>query len=102
MKIKVQLELELDVDASITPSALVQKVIEAAGLVPASSDTFLLVQGDQYIMSPQIEEKPPVGEWLARGEPKPPEGLTVRLHRAETCMHGSPSVPGGGFLCGWC
>jgi hypothetical protein len=102
MRIKVHLEVELDVEASITPAALVGQVIEAAGRIPASLDTFLLVQGDQYIMSPQGQEKPPVGEWLARGEAKPPEGATVRLHKADICMHGSPSVPGGGFLCGWC
>jgi hypothetical protein len=102
MRIRVQLEIDLVVDPAAKPNAFVRQLSEAATRLLGGTESVLLVRGDDYILGAERSDAPPLGEWLARGAASPPPETTVRVHQVETCMHGSPSVPGQGFLCGWC
>jgi hypothetical protein len=98
MRVRVTLQIELDLDVELdpetTPADLIAQATPAAQALLAGDS--LLVRGDDYVLAPHEDRQTKLATWL-RGL-----SLPLKLHQVERCMHGSPAVPGKGFLCGWC
>lgn len=89
-------DVELTIDASTTVAQLFARL--HPDLDPAAAGNWLLARADDanFVLNPQRMDLL-VTYLFDDGEPVP-----LRLERPPHCRHGSPEVPGRGFLCGWC
>lgn len=90
---------ELEIDETLSVGELTRQIARTFGAdLGAQNRGWLLAteDGQAYAQSPARETQS-VGEFL-RGT----SCRKVALAEQDLCMHGSPGVPGRGFLCGWC
>lgn len=90
---------ELEVAPEITLAALTVRAAEATGVTLAHDSHLLFFDADRFYELPQ--EKSAIALSAVIG-PDARGPIAIRLIPVERCMHGSPGVPGHGFLCGWC
>ena len=100
MRILLEDGAELELDDAISVTELAEALAERAGVDLRAQDHLLVLDPDRYWQAVRSKRDLPVAGCLRpeeRGEPLP-----FRLVEQELCRHGSPAVPGRGFLCGWC
>ena len=90
---------DIELDESLSVGELTRLMAHAWGLdLEARNRGWLLSTDDgrAYAQGPERVTQS-VAEFL-----RDTGSRALALAEQEVCMHGSPGVPGRGFLCGWC
>jgi hypothetical protein len=89
MKLHINGNLAIDVAADVTAG----QVIDAAARAGARYESAVIVYRNERYLTPD-EPMAALGYT---------DGATVDIiSEPPPCIHGSPCVPGKGYLCGWC
>ena len=98
MKILLEGHEPLDFDPSGSIAELARRVASTAGVALEADSHLLVIDAERFFELP-LNRKDALARHLRDGES---EEIALRLVPPTRCMHGSPAVPGHGFLCGWC